>query len=104
LCKGEDVGFRTVNDLEIYLEENISETHSQQRKIKEMHRYRNKAFVTPLYTMHSEKRIPFYLNIVILTYRMSQNSRIPTSERGREGPRGARKILRKKNSLFLKKI
>jgi hypothetical protein len=37
-------------------------------------------------------------------YRVSQNSRIPNSERGREGPKGARKILRKKNSLFLKKI
>jgi hypothetical protein len=31
------------------------------------------------------------------TYRVSQNSRIPNSERGREGPSGARKILRKKN-------
>jgi hypothetical protein len=32
---------------------------------------------------------------------VSQNTRIPNSERGREGPSGARKILRKKNSLFL---
>jgi hypothetical protein len=102
LCKGEDVGFRTVNDRNISGRKYF--THSQQKKIKEIYRYRNKAFVTPLYTMHSEKRIPFYLNIVMLTYRVSQNSRIPTSERGREGPRGARKILRKKNSLFLKKI
>jgi hypothetical protein len=30
-------------------------------------------------------------------YRVSQNSRIPNSERGREGPSGGRKILRKKN-------
>jgi hypothetical protein len=37
-------------------------------------------------------------------YRVCQNSRIPNSECGREGPSGARKILRKKNSLFLKKI
>jgi hypothetical protein len=29
-------------------------------------------------------------------YKVSQNSRIPNSERGREGPSGARKILRKK--------
>jgi hypothetical protein len=29
-------------------------------------------------------------------YRVSQNSRIPNSERGREGPSGGRKILRKK--------
>jgi hypothetical protein len=29
-------------------------------------------------------------------YRVSQNSRIPNSERGREGHNGARKILRKK--------
>jgi hypothetical protein len=35
---------------------------------------------------------------------VSQNSRIPNSERGREGPSGTRKILRKKKSLFLKKI
>jgi hypothetical protein len=28
-----------------------------------------------------------------LLYRVSQNSRIPNSERGREGPSGARKIL-----------
>jgi hypothetical protein len=31
-----------------------------------------------------------------MTYRVSQNWRIPNSERGREGPSGARKILRKK--------
>jgi hypothetical protein len=30
------------------------------------------------------------------TIQVSQNSRIPNSERGREGPSGARKILRKK--------
>jgi hypothetical protein len=30
-------------------------------------------------------------------YRVSQNSRIPNTELGREGPSGARKILRKKN-------
>jgi hypothetical protein len=30
-------------------------------------------------------------------YRVSQNSRISNSERGREGPSGARKILGKKN-------
>jgi hypothetical protein len=40
----------------------------------------------------------------INVYRVSQNSRIPNSERARKGPSGARKILRKKNSLFLKKI
>jgi hypothetical protein len=34
-----------------------------------------------------------------MTYRVSQNWRIPNSERGREGPSGARKILRKKKSL-----
>jgi hypothetical protein len=28
-----------------------------------------------------------------VVYRVSQNSRIPNSERGREGPSGARKIL-----------
>jgi hypothetical protein len=39
-----------------------------------------------------------------MIYRMSQNSRIPNSERGRKGPSGVRKILRKKFSLFLKKI
>jgi hypothetical protein len=33
-------------------------------------------------------------------YRVSQNSRIPNSERGREGPSGARKILRKKKFAF----
>jgi hypothetical protein len=33
-----------------------------------------------------------------------ENSRIPNSQRGREGLSGVRKILRKKNSLFLKKI
>jgi hypothetical protein len=38
-----------------------------------------------------------------IVYRVSQNSRIPNSEHGREGPSGARKILRKKNSLFLKR-
>jgi hypothetical protein len=32
----------------------------------------------------------------INVYRVSQNSRIPNSERGRKGPSGARKILRKK--------
>jgi hypothetical protein len=100
LYKGEDVAFRTVNDLEIYLEENISETNSQQRKIKEFSKMYSIGIKHLLqhctYTMHSEKRIPFYLNIVMLTYRVSQNSRIPNSERGREGPRGARKILRKK--------
>jgi hypothetical protein len=32
-----------------------------------------------------------------VVYRVSQNSRIPNSERGREGPSGGRKILRKKN-------
>jgi hypothetical protein len=37
-------------------------------------------------------------------YRVSQNSQIPNLERGRERPSGARKILRKKKSLFLKKI
>jgi hypothetical protein len=35
---------------------------------------------------------------------VSKNSRIPNSEHGREGPSGARKVLRKKKSLFLKKI
>jgi hypothetical protein len=30
---------------------------------------------------------------------VSQNSRIPNSQRGREGPSGALKILRKKNAL-----
>jgi hypothetical protein len=39
-----------------------------------------------------------------LLYRVFQNWRTPNSKRGREGPSGARKILRKKNSLFLKKI
>jgi hypothetical protein len=39
-----------------------------------------------------------------LLYRVFQNWRIPNSERGREEPSGARKILRKKNSLFMKKI
>jgi hypothetical protein len=34
-----------------------------------------------------------------LLYRVSQNSRISNSERGREGPSGARKILRKKSAL-----
>jgi hypothetical protein len=37
-------------------------------------------------------------------YRVFKNSQNPNSERGREGPSGARKILRKKYSLFLKKI
>jgi hypothetical protein len=37
-------------------------------------------------------------------YRVSQNSRIPNSDRGREGPSEARKMLREKKSLFLKKI
>jgi hypothetical protein len=37
-----------------------------------------------------------------LYYRVSQNMQIPNSERGREGSSGARKILRKKKSLFLK--
>jgi hypothetical protein len=32
-------------------------------------------------------------------YRVSQNSRIPNPERGREGPSGARNILRKKIAL-----
>jgi hypothetical protein len=32
-------------------------------------------------------------------YRVSQNSRIPNSERCREGPSGARKMLRKKIAL-----
>jgi hypothetical protein len=45
-----------------------------------------------------------HLTIENRLYRVSQNSRIPNSERGREGPSGARKIHRKKNSLFLKKI
>jgi hypothetical protein len=36
-------------------------------------------------------------------YRVFQNWRIPNSERGREGPSGAPKILRKKKSLFLKR-
>jgi hypothetical protein len=31
-----------------------------------------------------------------VSYRLFQNSRIPNSERGRERPSGARKILRKK--------
>jgi hypothetical protein len=34
-----------------------------------------------------------------LSYRVSQNSRIPNSERGREGPSGALKILKKKFAL-----
>jgi hypothetical protein len=42
--------------------------------------------------------------VKVTYYRVSQNSGIPNSERGTEGPSGARKILRKKNSLFLKKI
>jgi hypothetical protein len=44
-----------------------------------------------------------YFTLVLSIYRMSQNSRIPNSERGREGPSGALKYLEKK-SLFLKKI
>jgi hypothetical protein len=32
-----------------------------------------------------------------ITYRVSHNSRIPNSERGRERPSEAQKILRKKN-------
>jgi hypothetical protein len=46
---------------------------------------------------------PSYLNpIQILSvglYRVSQNSRIPNSERGREGPGGARKYVEKKIAL-----
>jgi hypothetical protein len=41
----------------------------------------------------------FSQNIWILfyiMYRMSQNSRIPNSERSREGPSGARNLLKKK--------
>jgi hypothetical protein len=39
----------------------------------------------------------FYSNEKKLnSIQVSQNSRIPNSERGREGPSGARKILRKK--------
>jgi hypothetical protein len=34
-----------------------------------------------------------------MVYMVSQNSRIPNSECGREGPSGARKILRKKIAL-----
>jgi hypothetical protein len=34
-----------------------------------------------------------------MKYRVSQNSRIPNSERDREGPSGALKILRKKIAL-----
>jgi hypothetical protein len=37
------------------------------------------------------------LFVIKYFYRVSQNSRIPNSERGRERPSGARKILRKKN-------
>jgi hypothetical protein len=40
-----------------------------------------------------------YCSRQYLLYRVSQNSRIPNSERGREGPSGARKILRKKIAL-----
>jgi hypothetical protein len=36
------------------------------------------------------------MRVHIGTYRVSQKSRIPNSDRGREGPNGARKILRKK--------
>jgi hypothetical protein len=36
----------------------------------------------------------------IHVYRVSQNSRIPNSERGGEGPSGARKILREKKIAF----
>jgi hypothetical protein len=39
------------------------------------------------------------------SYRVSQNSRIPNSERSREGPVELEKyLLRKKKSLFMKKI
>jgi hypothetical protein len=37
-----------------------------------------------------------------VVYRVSQNSRIPNSKRGREGPSGGRKILRKKIALLQK--
>jgi hypothetical protein len=54
------------------------------------------------------KKFPRVQNYVeerkFFLYRVSQNSRIPNSELGREGPSEAQKILRKKNSLFLKKI
>jgi hypothetical protein len=39
---------------------------------------------------------PDYIDII---YRMSQNLRIPNSERGREGPSEAGKILQKKFAL-----
>jgi hypothetical protein len=42
-----------------------------------------------------EKNIRYEINV----YRVSQNSRIPNSERGRKGPSEARKILRKKFAL-----
>jgi hypothetical protein len=49
---------------------------------------------------HMFSSYPSYLNpIQILSvglYRVSQNSRIPNSERGREGPSGARKYVEKK--------
>jgi hypothetical protein len=35
--------------------------------------------------------------VLLRVYRVSQNSRIPNSERGSEEPSGARRILRKKN-------
>jgi hypothetical protein len=46
---------------------------------------------------HSIYRSEFITLWKTETYRVSQNSRIPNSEHGTEGPSGARKILRKKN-------
>jgi hypothetical protein len=37
------------------------------------------------------------MTYIIYYLQVSQNSQISNSERGREGPSGARKILRKKN-------
>jgi hypothetical protein len=40
-----------------------------------------------------------YLDTILYNIQVSQNSRIPNSERSREGPSGARKIFRKKFAL-----
>jgi hypothetical protein len=60
-----------------------------------------KASVYPLQTVENKMMKNMiikngHLTLANRLYRVSQNSPIPNSERGREGPSGARKIHRKK--------
>jgi hypothetical protein len=64
-----------------------------------------KAYVYPLQTVENKMMKNMiikngHLTLANRLYRVSQNSPIPNSERGREGPSGARKIHRRRYKHF----